>query len=69
MAFAISPPELNVIEEDPDDKKCLECALATGSRVVISGDKDLLGLKQFRNVRILCPVGFLESISEKDLFS
>jgi predicted nucleic acid-binding protein len=32
---------LNVIQEDPDDNRILECAVEAGSDVIVSGDKDL----------------------------
>jgi len=39
----ITPTQsLNVIAEDPDDDKIIECAVASGSDVIVTGDKDLL---------------------------
>lgn len=37
---------------DPHDLKFLEAALAGKARHVVSGDKDLLVIKEFRNVQI-----------------
>jgi putative PIN family toxin of toxin-antitoxin system len=35
----VSPMEsLNVIAEDPDDDRLLECAIASGSDVIVTGD-------------------------------
>lgn len=33
--------------EDPDDDKFLECALASGSKVIVSGDKHLLNVSGY----------------------
>jgi uncharacterized protein len=37
-----STETLRVIEEDPDDDRILECAIASGSQFIVSGDKHLL---------------------------
>src|SRR5215208_138712 len=44
--------------EDPDDDKFLACALASGSRVIISGDKHLLKVTGFQEIEILKPRQF-----------
>lgn len=38
---------------DADDEKFLSCALAANVKVLVSGDKHLLGLEQYQSVRIL----------------
>lgn len=38
---------------DPDDNKFLECAKLAGADIIISGDNDLLILKEFEGIRIL----------------
>ena len=45
---------------DPDDDKFLELAVAGEAEVIISGDKDLLVLDPFRDVRIVRPRTFVE---------
>ena len=44
---------LNVIKEDPNDNRVLECGVAARARFIVSGDNDLLRLGQFRNIRIV----------------
>lgn len=46
--------------QDPDDDKFLACAVASGARVVVSGDKHLLRVSQYRRVRVLRPRAFVE---------
>ena len=53
---------LSVIEEDPDDDRVLECAMASGSQFIVSGDKHLLRLTQHGSIRILRVVEFLTLI-------
>lgn len=36
-----------VIPDDPDDDKFIECAMECGADYIISGDKHLLNLKSF----------------------
>lgn len=50
----ISPKRrLRVIREDPADDKVLECALEGKTRYIVSGDKHLLRLKEFRKIKII----------------
>ena len=44
---------------DPADDIYLELALAAGADVIVSGDRDLLVLDPWRDVRILAPADFL----------
>ncbi len=55
---------LNVVRRDPSDDKFIECAVAGKSLVIVSGDKDLLSLETYRNISIMTPVQFLESLGE-----
>jgi putative PIN family toxin of toxin-antitoxin system len=50
---------LRVVQRDPSDNKFLECAIAGKTRVIISGDKDLLSLGRYRRIRIQTPAQFL----------
>ena len=46
--------------EDPDDDKFLACALASGSGVIISGDKHLLNVSGYQGIQILKPREFVD---------
>jgi putative PIN family toxin of toxin-antitoxin system len=52
--------KLNVIHEDPDDDRILECAVASGSEVIVTGDKDLLRRVAYQGIKILTVAQFLE---------
>ncbi|MBC8387233.1 MAG: putative toxin-antitoxin system toxin component, PIN family [Actinobacteria bacterium] len=47
------------IKEDPDDDKILECAVSAKCEYIVSGDKHLINLKSYKNIKILKPADFL----------
>lgn len=49
-----------VVSRDPDDNKVIETASASGAQYIISGDKDLLVLKEYEGIQILTPTDFLK---------
>ena len=50
--------------EDPDDDKFFACALASGSKVIISGDKHLLKVSGYRGIQVLKPREFVDRYLE-----
>ena len=48
---------------DADDEIVLATALAAKADIIVTGDDDLLVLKQFQDIRILSPRQFLELLS------
>ena len=52
--------KISFIRTDPDDDKFLACALASGTKIVCSGDKDLLKVSGYKGVTVLKPRVFLE---------
>ena len=54
------PPELR----DPRDLHVLRCAVAAGAMAIVTGDNDLLMMKEFAGIPILTPRLFLGSIGE-----
>jgi uncharacterized protein len=45
--------QLDVVKEDPPDNRIIECAVSAGSDYIVTGDKDLLRLKQYDSIRII----------------
>jgi len=45
---------------DPDDDKFFACALAGKSKTIVSGDKHLLHVSGFREIRVLKPREFVD---------
>ncbi|MDR1243672.1 MAG: putative toxin-antitoxin system toxin component, PIN family [Endomicrobium sp.] len=51
---------LNNISRDVDDNKILECALAAKVDYLITGDKDLLILNNFKSIKIISSEQYLK---------
>lgn len=47
---------------DPEDLIVLRCAVGAGAMAIITGDKDLLAMKEFAGIPIMTPRLFLGSI-------
>jgi len=52
--------------EDPEDDKFFACALASGSRVIISGDKHLLKVSGYEGIEVLKPRDFVDRYMEEE---
>lgn len=63
IVFTARTPTIRVVEDDPDDDKFIECAVALKAKVVITGDKALLAVREHRDVRITTPSRFLEELA------
>ena len=46
--------------EDSDDDKFIECAIAGKCNIIVSGDRHLLKLAEYKGVKILKPRDFIE---------
>jgi predicted nucleic acid-binding protein len=44
---------------DPNDDMVLECADLAGAQAIVAGDKDLLTLGSYKQIRILTPLEYL----------
>jgi putative PIN family toxin of toxin-antitoxin system len=65
LRFAVIVPgklKIEVIEEDPEDNKFLEAAIEGQAGYILSGDKHLLGLQEFKEIKILTAKEFLDQI-------
>lgn len=62
----ISPEaQINVVKNDPDDNKILECSITAGAEFIVSGDKHLTSLKRFEDIPILSAKQFLDTFYRK----
>lgn len=53
LGILVKPRQrLRVVKDDPDNR-ILECAIAGRADAIVTGDKALLGLREYRSVRIL----------------
>jgi putative PIN family toxin of toxin-antitoxin system len=54
--------QLDVIKDDPDDDRILECAVSAGSDYIVTGDGHLLRLGVYNGIRILNVSDFLSLV-------
>jgi len=61
FTLPIKPLEkISVIDADADDDKFIECAVAAKAGYIVSGDKHLLDLKNYRGIQIMKAAHFLD---------
>lgn len=58
------PGTLRVVMEDPDDDKFVETALVAGAPWLVSGDKHLLRLGEYRGIKVISARAFLDLLAE-----
>jgi len=63
--FAAKTPNIEVVEDDPDDNKFIECAVALDSKIIISGDKHLKNLRKYIDIEIMSPKEFIEIMTKE----
>ena len=44
---------LDVVKDDPDDNRIVECAVHSRSEAIITNDKDLLRMKSYHGIRMM----------------
>ncbi len=57
------PKVLDAVPRDPEDNMVLECAVEGQAQYVVSGDNDLLALKEFRGIKIVRVSEFLKVLA------
>ena len=57
--------KLTVLDDEPDNR-ILECAATGNADVIVTGDRAMLNLKKYQEIRILSLRHFLEEISTAD---
>ncbi|MCH7567976.1 MAG: putative toxin-antitoxin system toxin component, PIN family [Nanoarchaeota archaeon] len=52
----VEPAEkIDVVKDDPEDNKIIECAVESNAKHIITYDKHLLNLKEFRGIKAITP--------------
>ncbi len=57
---------LDVVTDDPDDNRVLECAVTGRADYIVSGDRHLLKLKEHAGIPILTAREFLDRLEQKE---
>lgn len=55
---------VNVVKKDPDDDCYFKIAKSCGAKIIITGDKAVLEVKKFEDIRVVEPSKFLDSFSK-----
>ncbi len=56
---------IQIVDDDPDDNKFLDCAIAANADFIITGDPHLKDLKCYQKIKILNVHDFLEMMKGK----
>jgi uncharacterized protein len=66
VATVVEPElELAVLDDDPDNR-VLECAVVAGAAAIVTGDKELLSLKNYEGVGIMTVADLLHTFPEDE---
>ncbi len=60
--LVVTKNEINIIKDDPSDNKIIECALESESDYILTYDKHLLNIKEYKGVKIIKPEEFLKVV-------
>ena len=58
ISLVVIKNKINVVKEDPDDDKIIECAIESNSEYILTYDNHLLKIKEYKGVKILRPEEF-----------
>lgn len=66
LALLVSPTEaIAIVKADPDDDKFFSRALAGRAEYIVSGDRDLRAIGEYRGIQILSPRAFLTLVEKE----
>ena len=61
FAKLIKPKQkIDIVKDDPDDNKVIECAIESSSDYIITYDRHLVKLKEYRRIKIVKPEEILK---------
>jgi putative PIN family toxin of toxin-antitoxin system len=66
-ATLVDVAEKEAISRDPHDDIVLACAAAAGANYLVTGDDDLLCLKNYRGTMIITPAQFIEVLAQESI--
>jgi putative PIN family toxin of toxin-antitoxin system len=67
QAEAIAPSQKITVWRDPHDNKFIECAFAADADYIVSGDEDLLAIKEYGKIKIVTADTFLRILDNQSL--
>jgi putative PIN family toxin of toxin-antitoxin system len=58
--------DLDVVSDDPDDDKFVECAVTADASLIVSGDHHLLDLGEYEGIQILSAAEFVARFAQSE---
>ena len=55
ILFTMKTPKIRAVEDDPENNKFIECAVALKAEVIITGDKALRTMGKYMGIEIFTP--------------
>ena len=65
VSIIVNPKQSLHVVRDIDDNRVIEAAIEGNCQYIITGDKDLLVLKSYRQIKIITPDDFLKLLEKK----
>ena len=62
LSILVKPRRKIAVLADEPDNRILECAVTGGADAIVTGDKAILALKTFRDVKLLSLHAYLEDV-------
>ncbi len=59
LIFTASTSPLQVLKHDPDDNMLFECAVETGAKIIVTGDKAVRDVGRYMYIDVATPAEFL----------
>lgn len=53
LTVVVPETKIDLIREDPEDNKVIECALRVGAKFIVTGDRHLLGIHEHGSSKIV----------------
>jgi uncharacterized protein len=66
LAELVVPRKKLAVHDDEPDNRILECVATGNADVIVTGDRAMLNIEKYQEVRILSPRQFLDEISIAD---
>jgi uncharacterized protein len=64
LAEIVEPASIEaVVVRDPDDDAVIACAVASESEVIVSGDDDLLSIRQYGEIRMISAADLVDELN------
>lgn len=65
--FVETNEKIDLIKDDPEDNKIIECASASFAQYIVSGNKHLLKHEKFRDIKIVKCKDLLDEIEDEKI--